>query len=59
MKAACAQLSTNSIDNYSLEGYGTYNKRFDKHSFNVVAGGGYYKNINESFGLQAVGFFTD
>jgi TonB-linked SusC/RagA family outer membrane protein len=54
-----AQLSTNSIDNYSLEGYGTFNKAINGHSFNVVAGGGYYKNVNESFGLQAVGFFTD
>lgn len=54
-----AQLASNSIENYSFEGYGTFNKTMNEHSFNVVAGGGYYKNINESFGLQAVGFFTD
>ncbi len=54
-----AQLSTNSIGNYSIEGYATFNKKFGNHSFNVVGGGGYYKSQSENFGLQAVGFFTD
>ena len=54
-----AQLSTSSIVNYSLEGYGTYTKSIGEHSFNLVGGGGYYKNFSQNFGLQAVGFFTD
>ncbi len=54
-----AQLASNTIENYSFEGYGTFNKVLNQHNLSVVAGGGYYKNINESFGLQAVGFFTD
>ena len=54
-----AQLSTNAIGNYSLEGYGTFNKVLGDHSINLVGGGGYYKNSSENFGLQAVGFFTD
>ena len=54
-----AQLSTNSIGNYSVEGYGTYTKTMGDHNLSLVGGGGYYKNFSESFGLQAVGFFTD
>ena len=53
------QLSTNSTGNYTSEGYLTYNKSIGDHAFTVVGGAGYYKNDSESFGLQAVGFFTD
>lgn len=53
-----AQLSTNSVGNYSLEGYGTYTKNIGDHTLSLVGGGGYYKNFSENFGLQAVGFFT-
>lgn len=54
-----AQLSTNSVGNYSVEGYGTYTKNVGEHTLSLVGGGGYYKNFSENFGLQAVGFFTD
>ncbi|MBN1413479.1 MAG: SusC/RagA family TonB-linked outer membrane protein [Bacteroidales bacterium] len=54
-----AQLLNNKIDNYSAEAYFTFNRLFGAHSLNVVLGGGYYKSINEGYGLQAVDFFTD
>lgn len=54
-----AQLNTNRIDNYTAESFLTYNKTFENSSLTVVAGAGFYKTINDGFGLQAVGFFTD
>ena len=54
-----AQLLNNKIDNYSTEGYLTYNRIFGAHSLTMVLGAGYYKSINEGYGLQAVDFFTD
>ncbi|HTJ13460.1 MAG TPA: SusC/RagA family TonB-linked outer membrane protein [Dinghuibacter sp.] len=54
-----AQLSTQSIQNYSAEGYATYNKSFGDHNFSLVGGGGYYKSFNTSTSMQGVGFFTD
>ena len=42
-----AQLSTQSVQNYSAEGYATYTKVFGDHSLSLVGGGGYYKNFNE------------
>jgi len=54
-----AQLLNNKIDNYSTEGYLTYNRIFGANSLTVLLGAGYYKSINEGFGLQAVDFFTD
>lgn len=54
-----AQISNQSISNYSAEGYATYTKGFGDHSLNLVGGGGYYKNFSESNSVQGVGFFTD
>jgi TonB-dependent starch-binding outer membrane protein SusC len=54
-----AQLLTNRIDNFSGEGYLTYNHDFANSSLTVVGGAGYYKTLNVGFGVQAVGFFTD
>ena len=54
-----AQLLNNRIDNYSTETYFTYNRMFGVNSLTLVAGAGYYKSINEGYGLQAVDFFTD
>lgn len=54
-----AQLSTQSVQNYSVEGYATYNKTLGEHTLNLVGGGGYYKNYNEDYSMQGVGFFTD
>jgi len=54
-----AQLLSNKIDNYSTEGYLTYNRLSGAHSLTMVLGAGYYKSINEGYGLQAVDFFTD
>ncbi len=54
-----AQLSTQTLHNYSLEGYATYTRAFGDHNLNVVAGSGYYKNFNESFSMQGADFFTD
>lgn len=54
-----AQKSNDAIDNYSLEGYLTYNKDIASSHISIVAGAGYYKTLNESFGLQGVDFFTD
>lgn len=54
-----AQLSTNRIDNYTGESYLSYTKEFDNSTLSAVAGFGVYKSINDGFGMQAVGFFTD
>jgi TonB-linked SusC/RagA family outer membrane protein len=54
-----AQLSTQTVQNYSLEGYATYNTAFRDHSFTVTGGGGYYKNFDENFSMQGADFFTD
>ncbi len=54
-----AQLSTQSVQNYSAEGYATYNKSWGDHSLTLLGGGGYYKSFNESTAMQGVGFFTD
>ena len=53
------QLSTQTVHNYNLEAYATYNKAFGDHDFNVVAGTGYYKNFNEDYAIQGAGYFTD
>jgi TonB-linked SusC/RagA family outer membrane protein len=54
-----AQKSESRIENYTAESYITYSDDFENSSLTVVAGAGYYKTMNEFFGLQAVGFFTD
>jgi TonB-dependent starch-binding outer membrane protein SusC len=54
-----AQLSTQTVHNYSLEGYATYNKDFGDHRLSILGGAGRYKNFNESFSMQGVDFFTD
>lgn len=54
-----AQLSTQTVHNYSLEGYATYNTDFGEHRLSVLGGAGRYKNFNESFSMQGVDFFTD
>jgi TonB-dependent starch-binding outer membrane protein SusC len=54
-----AQLATSSVNNYSVEGYGTYTKAWNDHDISVVGGGGYYKSFDERFDMQGVGFFTD
>jgi len=54
-----AQLSYQSIQNYSGEGYGTYSKTFGDHSLTLVGGGGYYKSFSVFNSMQGVGFFTD
>jgi TonB-dependent starch-binding outer membrane protein SusC len=54
-----AQISTQSIQNYSAEGYATYTKNFGDHNLSLVGGGGWYKSISESTSMQGVGFFTD
>ena len=54
-----AQLSTQSVQNYSAEGYATYSKSFGDNSLSLVGGGGYYKSFNTSTSMQGVGFFTD
>lgn len=54
-----AQLSTQSVQNYSAEGYATYTKSFGDNNLSLVGGGGYYKSFNTSTSMQGVGFFTD
>jgi TonB-dependent starch-binding outer membrane protein SusC len=54
-----AQLSTQSVQNYSAEGYATYSQGFGDHHITLVGGGGYYKSFNENTAMQGVGFFTD
>lgn len=54
-----AQLSSQSVNNYTSEAYATYTKSFGDHSLNLVGGGGYYKSFNENNAMQGVGFFTD
>jgi TonB-linked SusC/RagA family outer membrane protein len=54
-----AQLHTNSIDNYSVESYISYNLDFQSSNLTLVAGTGYYKSINKGFNLMAYDFFTD
>lgn len=55
-----AQLSQGKADNYSAEGYFTYNNVFNRiHRLTAVAGVGWYKSESSGFGLQGVGFFTD
>lgn len=55
-----AQLTDNHIENYSAESFLTYTKKINAdNNFSVVGGVGYYKSINEGFGLEAVGFPTD
>jgi len=54
-----AQVSTQSVQNYSTEGYATYTKNFGEHSLSVVGGAGYYKSFTENTSMQGVGFFTD
>lgn len=54
-----AQRSLNKNNNYSAEGYLTYDKKFNKSHFAAVAGIGYYQSNSNSFGLDAVGFSTD
>ncbi|MFC2138601.1 SusC/RagA family TonB-linked outer membrane protein [Bacteroidota bacterium] len=54
-----AQLLTGRIDNYSSEGYLTYNRENSNSYLTIVGGAGYYKTLNEGFGFQAVDFFTD
>ncbi|HUQ64904.1 MAG TPA: SusC/RagA family TonB-linked outer membrane protein [Flavitalea sp.] len=54
-----AQLATNYINNYSTEGYLTYNTSFGNSTISAVAGAGYYKTNSSNFGLEGVGFFTD
>ena len=53
------QLSTQSVQNYSAEGYATYSKTFGDNNLSLVGGGGYYKSFNENTSMQGVGFFTD
>jgi TonB-linked SusC/RagA family outer membrane protein len=53
------QLSTQTVHNYNVEGYATYNKNFGDHAINLVGGGGYYKNFSEDFAVQGAGYFTD
>ena len=47
------------MQNYSLEGYTTYNTSFGDHTISAVGGGGYYKNFDENFSMQGADFFTD
>ena len=54
-----AQLSWQTIQNYSAEGYATYTKAFGDHSLSLVGGAGYYKSISEFTSMQGVGFFSD
>jgi TonB-dependent starch-binding outer membrane protein SusC len=54
-----AQLSTQSVQNYSAEGYATYSKNIGDHTFSLVGGGGYYKSFNANTSMQGVGFFTN
>lgn len=54
-----AQLSSQSVQNYSAEGYATYTKVLGDHNLSLVAGGGYYKNFTESVSMQGADFFTD
>jgi len=54
-----AQLATNQIENYSAESYLSYNKKAGNNTFSAVGGLGYYKSINDSYGLEAVDFLTD
>jgi TonB-linked SusC/RagA family outer membrane protein len=54
-----AQLSWQTVQNYSAEGYGTYTHSFGDHNLTLIGGGGYYKGIQEFNSMQGVGFFTD
>ena len=54
-----AQLSTQNVQNYSLEGYASYNTNIKDHSLSVVGGGGWYKNYDENSSMQGADFFTD
>jgi TonB-dependent starch-binding outer membrane protein SusC len=54
-----AQLSTQTVHNYNIEGYVTYNTAIKDHSISIVAGSGYYNNYDENFSIQGADFFTD
>ncbi len=54
-----AQLSWQTVQNYSAEAYGTYNHSFGDHNLTLIGGGGYYKSIQIFNSMQGVGFFTD
>lgn len=54
-----AQKSYSSINNYSTEGYLSYDKKIGESTLGVVVGLGYYKNILNGYNVQAVDFFTD
>ncbi len=57
--AGLSQLSTQSVQNYSAEGYATYSHAFGDHHISLVGGGGYYKSFNENTSMQGVGYFTN
>ncbi len=54
-----AQKANDRLENYTTESYVNYRNDFENSNLTVTAGAGYYKSSRESFGLQAVGFFTD
>ena len=54
-----AYVGQESVSNISAEAYLNYDKAFGKHHLSAVLGAGYYKVIDEGFGLAAFGFFTD
>ena len=54
-----AQINSTSSNNYSLEGYATYDKSFKDSKISAVLGSGYYQTTYHYYGLDAVGFNTD
>jgi TonB-linked SusC/RagA family outer membrane protein len=54
-----AQKSEGSVENYSTEGYLTYDTEFGESSLTLVGGGGLYRAMTEGSSMQGVGFFTD
>ncbi len=54
-----AQLSNARLDNYSTETYLNFSKSFGNSNLTIVAGAGYYRTIDDGFGLVGRGYFTD
>lgn len=55
-----ASLGHSKVVNASAEAFLNYDKTFaEVHHISAVLGAGYYKTINENFGLSGSGFFTD
>ncbi|SEM90068.1 TonB-linked outer membrane protein, SusC/RagA family [bacterium A37T11] len=54
-----AHLGFSKTDNFSAEGYATYDRTFDKHAINAVAGYSYFEGNGENFGVTNYNFSND